>query len=284
MPELPEVETIVRSLSSKLRGHEVSSSTVFSSHFLRNTSPFFLRRLRRRKVVDMRRRGKLILLDFEDNLSLVFHLKMTGQFFFSRRREPRDKHTHFVLTFKSQERELRFRDVRKFGFLIGVKTSEAFLTDELGLLGPEPLEIDFFRFKKLFQGRKARLKSLLLDQTFIAGIGNIYADEILFQAKLHPLIPAPQLTDVHLKRLSLATKDVLNEAIRCKGSSIRDYLDDEGERGNFQDLHRVYGREALPCFICGEAIRRIRMGGRSSFFCPRCQKSRSVRAKRSSRK
>lgn len=284
MPELPEVETIVRSLSSKLRGLEVLSATVFSSHLLRNTSPSFLRRLKGRKVVDMRRRGKLILLDFKDDLSLVFHLKMTGQLFFSPLGEPRDKHTHFVLSFKSQERELRFRDVRKFGFLMGMKTSEAFLTDELGLLGPEPLEIDFSHFKMIFQGRKARLKSLLLDQKFIAGIGNIYADEILFQAKLHPLIPASQLTDVHLKRLSLATKDVLNEAIRCKGSSIRDYLDDEGERGNFQDHHRVYGREDLPCFICEEAIRRIRVGDRSSFFCPRCQKKRAVSAKRSSRK
>lgn len=284
MPELPEIETIVRNLSLKLKGHEVSSSEVLSIHLLRNTAPSFLRRLKGRKVVDIRRRGKMILLDFEDNLSLVFHLKMTGQFFFSSREEPRDKHTHFILSFRNQERELRFRDVRKFGFLMGVKTSDAFVTRELGSLGPEPLRMDFPRFKKLFQGRKARLKSLLVDQTFIAGIGNIYADEIIFQAKLHPLIPASQLTDVHLRRLSLAVKDVLNDALRYKGSSIRNYMDEEGERGDFQDHHRVYGRESLPCFICGAAIKRIRVGGRSSFFCPLCQDKKAIRIKRSSRK
>ena len=274
MPELPEVETIAQSLSSKLRGLEISSVRIIYPPVLRNEDLSIINDLKGRKVVGVRRRGKMLLIDFERYRSLLIHLKMTGQLLFYPREEPSDKHTHFVLSFKDENNELRFRDVRKFGFISCLRTVDASCTDELENLGPEPLEIKLAHFKKLFQGRKARLKSLLLNQNFIAGIGNIYADEILFQAKFHPLTPASHLVDDDLKRLLKAVRDVLRKAIIHKGSSIRSFTNDEGKRGEFQDYHQVYGRESLSCFICGEKIKRLRFGGRSSFFCPRCQKEK----------
>jgi len=275
MPELPEVETIVRNLSSKLKGLEISSVRIIYPPVLRNKKPSLINDLKGRKVVGVRRRGKMLLINFERNLSLLIHLKMTGQLLFYPGGKPWDKHTHFILSFKDEKNELRFRDVRKFGFISCIRNLDISCADELKNLGPEPLEIDFSLFKKLFQGRKARLKSLLLNQNFIAGIGNIYADEILFQAKLHPLTPAPHLGDDDLRRLLKAMRGVLRKAIVHKGSSIRSFTNAEGKRGKFQNYHQVYGREFQSCFICGEQIKRIRLGGRSSFFCPRCQKEKN---------
>ncbi len=275
MPELPEVETIVRNLSSKLKGLEISSVKIIYPPVLRNKKPSLINDLKGRKIVGVRRRGKMLLINFERNLSLLIHLKMTGQLLFYPREEPLDKHTHFILFFKDENNELRFRDVRKFGFISCLRNLDISYADELKNLGPEPLEIDFSLFKKLFQGRKARLKSLLLNQNFIAGIGNIYADEILFQAKLHPLTPASHLGDDDLKRLLKAMRNVLRKAIIHKGSSIRSFTNAEGKRGRFQNYHQVYGRESQPCFICGEKIKRLRLGGRSSSFCPRCQKEKN---------
>ena len=275
MPELPEVETIVRNLSSKLKGLEISSIKIIYPPVLRKKKPSLINDLKGRKIVSVRRRGKMLLINFERNLSLLIHLKMTGQLLFYPREGPLDKHTHFILSFKDENKELRFRDVRKFGFISCIRNLDISCVDELKNLGPEPLEIDFPLFKKLFQGRKARLKSLLLNQNFLAGIGNIYADEILFQAKLHPLTPGSHLGDDDLKRLLKAMRDVLRKAIIHKGSSIRSFTNAEGKRGKFQDYHQVYGRESLSCFICGEKIKRFRLGGRSSFFCPRCQKEKN---------
>jgi len=275
MPELPEVQTIVQNLSSKLKGLEISSVRIIYPPVLRNKKPFLINDLKGKKVIGVRRRGKMLLIDFERNLSLLIHLKMTGQLLFYPGGKPWDKHTHFILSFKDENNELRFRDVRKFGFISCIRNLDISCADELKNLGPEPLEIDFPFFKKLFQGRKARLKSLLLNQNFIAGIGNIYADEILFQAKLHPLTPASHLGDDDLKRLLKAMRGVLRKAIIHKGSSIRSFTNAEGKRGEFQNYHQVYGRESQSCFICGERIKRLRLGGRSSFFCPRCQKEKN---------
>jgi formamidopyrimidine-DNA glycosylase len=275
MPELPEVETIVRNLSAKLKGLEISLVKIIYPPILRNKKPSLFNDLKGRKVVGVRRRGKMLIINFERNLNLLIHLKMTGQLLFYPREEPLDNHTHFILSFKDENNELRYRDVRKFGFISCIRNLDISCVAELKNLGPEPLEIDFPLFKKLFQGRKARLKSLLLNQNFIAGIGNIYADEILFQAKLHPLIPASHLGDDDLKRLLKAMRNVLKKAIIHKGSSIRSFTNAEGKRGKFQNYHQVYGRESQPCFICGEKIKRLRLGGRSSSFCPRCQKEKN---------
>ncbi len=271
MPELPEIETIVRDLSPKIRGLTIESFKLLFPPLLKNEDLCLLHKIRGKRIIDLSRMGKMILVNCQDDLSLLFHLKMTGRLILCSRTAPLDKHTHFLLRFKSQKSELRFRDIRKFGFLRCLRTSEAYLIKELRLLGPEPLEIDSSSFDKLFRGRKARIKGLLLDQRFIAGIGNIYADEILFRALIHPSTSVSQLDSRQRKRLWKATRVVLNKAIKSRGTSIQSYADSQGRRGSFQNFLLVYGREGLSCRVCGERIKRFRLSGRSTFFCPCCQ-------------
>lgn len=211
-------------------------------------------------------------MDLENDLTLAIHLKMTGQLIWKPPVNTPDKHTRFLLRFCRTENELHFQDMRKFGFISIFASSNEADIPWLASLGPEPLEIDYPSFSKLFTNRKKPLKSLLLDQEFLAGIGNIYADEILFRAKIHPQKKADLLSEKDKKRLWQSMRLVLTEAINLKGSSIRNYRDSDGVRGNFQNFHRVYGREGLPCPECRTKISRIRLGGRSSFFCPQCQK------------
>ena len=271
MPELPEVETIIRSLSPKLKGLEVTSFKLHFPDVIGNNDKKILEKLRGKKIIGLRRRGKWILIDFDHDLSLLCHLKMTGQFHFCPSKNPIDKHTHFVLSFKDKKEELRFRDVRKFGSISCHSTSEVLNFPQLG---PEPLELSFSRFRRLFQGRRGRLKCLLLNQNFLAGIGNIYADEILFEAKLHPLTPVFLLGEEELRILWKAMRFVLRKALKSRGTSIRDFKDAEGQEGDFQHHLRVYGKESVPCSRCGKRIERLRLSGRSSFFCPRCQKEK----------
>lgn len=271
MPELPEVETIVRGLSKILIGLEIASARLLCPKICRDADPSSINRITGKKIIAIRRRGKMICLDCEGDLTLLIHLGMTGQLFCAFPDQPMDKHTHFLLSFENFRQELRFRDVRKFGFLSCLFSNQAFGQNRLVRLGPEPLEIEYRDFVFLFKGRKARLKSLLLDQSFIAGIGNIYADEILFQAQLHPLQSSRSLGKAELKRLWRAVRNVLRHAIEHKGSSIRDYRDSKSQKGRFQDYHLVYGKESSPCSVCGQKIVRIRINGRSSFYCPNCQ-------------
>jgi formamidopyrimidine-DNA glycosylase len=193
---------------------------------------------------------------------------MTGQFLFSPAKSPLDKHTHFILSFKNSRHELRFRDVRKFGSISCFPTPEVLKFLNLGF---EPLRVSLYRFRKLFQGRRGQLKNLLLNQSFIAGIGNIYADEILFEAKLHPRFPAFLLREEEFLRLWKAMRFILRKAIEYRGTSIRNFRDAEGQEGDFRNRLRVYGKESEPCSRCGKEIERLRLGGRSSFFCPQCQ-------------
>jgi formamidopyrimidine-DNA glycosylase len=277
MPELPEVETIVRCLRPHLIGLTAESIELRCAKLLRNRSSSVLQRIRGKRMIGLNRRGKLIRLDLSGGLTLLFHLKMTGQLLFCRRDAPHDKHTHFVVSFEKAKKELRFRDVRKFGFVLLLKTREAERTAEIRGLGPEPLGLDFPSFLGVLQGRRGRVKSLLLNQGFIAGIGNIYADEILFEARIHPATEVSLLRQKDRERLWKAIPLILARAIKHRGTSIRDFRDGDGLEGGFQDFLCVYGRELLPCPRCGAAIKRLRIGGRSSFFCPRCQRPPSRR-------
>jgi formamidopyrimidine-DNA glycosylase len=197
---------------------------------------------------------------------------MTGQLIFCDRRTRADKHTHFVLDFKVVPRELRFRDMRKFGFIRVLRTSNAEGSRELSILGPEPLGLDRDVFRERFRGRRGTLKNLLLDQRVIAGIGNIYADEILFEARIHPRMEVSRLGPERLERLRAAVSKVLDEAIAFKGTTVRDFRDGFGLEGLFQNRLQVYGREGEPCRRCGSRLRSIRLSGRSTHFCPRCQR------------
>jgi len=272
MPELPEVETIVRCLGCLLLGLEVEAVRVAFRPVIRNRKPSALDRLVGRQIVGLRRRGKMILVDFSGGITAIIHLKMTGQLLFCPAAAPSDKHTHLALAFRGSDHELRYRDVRKFGFILGVRTGDVDLAPELRGLGPEPLTLDLLSFLRRLEGRRGRLKSLLLRQNVIAGVGNIYADEILFQSGLHPLAEVSRLSRRCLERLWSAIQQVLNEAILFKGTTIRDYRDGEGLEGLFQNRLKVYGREGEACTRCGTVIRRIRVSGRSTHFCPRCQR------------
>jgi formamidopyrimidine-DNA glycosylase len=271
MPELPEVETIARGLEPRLRGRAVAGCELLHRPLLRRAGPRALTALRGRRVLRVRRRGKMLLVELEGARTLVFHLKMTGRFLFAPAAAPRDKHTRLVLRFEDGGDELRFQDVRKFGFLLCVAGDPACACGELASLGPEPLEIPAGDFAALLKRRKARIKALLLDQTALAGIGNIYADEMLFDAHIHPRKPACSLSRPAVARLYASMREILAQAIVAGGSTLQDYRDAEGREGSFQESHRVYGRAGEPCPRCGAPIRRTIVAGRGTHFCPRCQ-------------
>ena len=288
MPELPEVETIVRGLAPRLEGAELGPARLLFPPLLRRPPRGGLAVLSGKRVLGLRRRGKMALISCEGGWTLVFHLKMTGRLLLARPGDPIDKHTRLIIPLTCQARggrkalstQLRFHDIRKFGFMLLLGPETACPAPELEALGPEPLESGREEFAARFRSRKGRLKSLLLDQRILAGIGNIYADEILFRARLHPLTSAAALGDKDLEMLRRSVRDVLRRAIARKGSTIRDFTDSDGEPGDYQSLHKVYGREGKPCRACGTSIRRIRVGGRSTFFCPKCQRKARVRRSR----
>ena len=276
MPELPEVETVVRGLRLFLPGRAVVEVRFGKTDFVEDPAAI-AESLPGMRIVDVTRLGKFISIGLESGSTqappiaqsnLIIHLGMTGQLTVVRSGESVAPHTHvfFVL---DDGRELRYTDIRRFGRMLLVP--ESGLTNFTGNLGKEPLEISAEEFCRYFGSRSARVKALLLDQRVLRGIGNIYADESLFRARLHPARIAENLTRRQLLVLHRAVRQVLADAIRFRGSSISDYVDSEGNRGEFQLQHRVYRRDGKPCFRCKAKIRRVIVAGRSSHFCPRCQ-------------
>jgi formamidopyrimidine-DNA glycosylase len=280
MPELPEVETIAAGLRRKIVGLRIADIRIFLPKLDRGRGAIDVRKFSGRKILDVRRRGKMILVTCENGLCLLFHLKMTGQFLWTRMDAERDAHTHLAISFAGRNRELRFRDVRKFGFVRCLETPCPAEAAELRSLGFEPLETSLDTLTPAILARKGRLKSLLLNQTFIAGIGNIYADEILFESRLHPLTPAAFLSRKEAARLWSAMQSILRRAVAAGGSSIRDYKDADGLDGHFQFQLKAYGRKGSPCSRCGRTIRRDVIGGRASFFCSRCQRRKGRHRRR----
>ena len=273
MPELPEVETVVRGLRSVLPGRRILSVRLGKTNFIED--PAALERdLPGTKIGAVRRHGKFIVVALEaasgdaPNFSLLIHLGMTGQIVVGPSEAPVAPHTHVFFAL-DDGREFRYTDVRRFGKmrLLSGGTQETAL-GELGLDALEATQAEFFA---LVRSRRARIKALLLDQSVLRGMGNIYTDESLWRAKIHPMRLGMNLKDDELRRLHRAMLHVLNEAIRMRGSSISDYVDSEGQRGTFQQRHKVYQRKGKKCFRCGTLVRRAIVAGRSSYFCPRCQ-------------
>ena len=203
-----------------------------------------------------------------DQLDLIVHLGMTGQLKVQSQGSPAAAHTHVYFSLDNGC-ELRYTDIRRFGRIAVVPRSQR--KTILGSLGLDPLQITENQFVELFASRRARVKALLMDQTVLRGMGNIYTDESLWRAKIHPARIAATLDRERLRRLYQSIQNILKEAIAARGSSISDYVDSEGARGEFQLRHRVYDREGEKCFRCGTKIRRIIVAGRSSYFCPHCQ-------------
>ena len=276
MPELPEVETVVRGLRAALPGRTVTEVRFGKTDFVDNPAEI-AELIPNLRISEVKRLGKFICVDFDSparkgnglpHPKLIIHLGMTGQLTVRRAGEGVAPHTHAFFALDNG-RELRYTDIRRFGRILLLPESK--LAAFLGELGKEPLEISADEFCAHFGSRRARVKALLLDQRVLRGIGNIYADESLFRARLHPKRIAEKLSCKELLTLHAAIRHVLAEAIRFRGSSISDYIDPDGNRGEFQLRHRVYQREGKPCFRCKSSIRRIIVAGRSSHYCPRCQ-------------
>jgi formamidopyrimidine-DNA glycosylase len=266
MPELPEVETIKNDLQKVIAGSRITGVRVHNPVVIREPSPeVFEKTIKGLTVKNVLRRGKLLILELSGGSALTIHLKMTGQLVYPG--GAKNSRLSFCL---SGGRVLDFNDQRLFGELRLVKdwTKIKFVQG----LGPEPFDLSYDDFKGMFSRKKTRIKPLLMDQAFISGIGNLYAAEILFRAGIDPRRPAQTLDEEERQGLFKSIKGVLRSAIEHGGSSIDDYVRLSGKRGDYARFHRVYGRENKPCFVCGTAIKRIPQGGRSTYFCPRCQK------------
>jgi formamidopyrimidine-DNA glycosylase len=273
MPELPEVETVVRGLRAVLPGRRILSVRLGKTNFIEDPAALE-RELPGTTVGAVRRHGKFIVVALESSnggaqdFSLLIHLGMTGQIVVGPAEAPVAPHTHVFFAL-DDGREFRYTDIRRFGKmrLLSGGTQET----ALGKLGLDALEATQAEFFALVRSRRARIKALLLDQSVLRGMGNIYTDESLWRARIHPMRLGVNLKDEEIRRLYRAMGDVLNAAIRMRGSSVSDYVDSEGQRGSFQQRHKVYQRKGKKCFRCGALIRRIIVAGRSSYFCPRCQ-------------
>jgi len=271
LPELPEVETVVRDLRGLLVGRRLGTVRVGRKRLRSAWSPAWARLIVDRLVVAIERRGKWILIDL-DGPWLLVHLGMTGQLRVMPADAPRDLHTHVVIPLDHGELEMRYRDVRRFGS-IQVFTTRARLDVFLGplRLGPEPFALAPAWWRQRLAGTARNLKAVLLDQTVVAGVGNIYADEALHEARLYPALSACDLTPRQADVLRHAIARVLKRAIAARGSTIRDYIGGSGLKGRYQEEFRVYQRTGSPCSRCKTLIERIVLAGRSTHYCPACQ-------------
>jgi formamidopyrimidine-DNA glycosylase len=294
MPELPEVETVARGLQRSVVGRCILAVTLGKTDFIDNPAEVE-EHLPGRTIEAVERYGKFMLLRLSpasgtvrggENgdaapASLLVHLGMTGMLAPYAAEQPAAKHTHVWMQL-DDGKELRYTDPRRFGRIAYVASGS--LAEELVGYGADPLEISAAEFAKNLGARQARVKALLLDQSVLRGVGNIYADESLWRAKIHPAQMASRLTEKQLKTLHRVLQEILKRAIVMRGSTIADFVDSAGEPGEYQQHHRVYGREGKRCCRCGTTIRRIVVAGRSSHFCSKCQpsprKSRQSRANR----
>jgi formamidopyrimidine-DNA glycosylase len=275
MPELPEVESIRRGLARAVRGDVIASVWLGEKpEPLKSPAPEMVAALERARIAAVRRVGKHIVFDLEGaqpgtavpDSQWIVHLGMTGQLLIARPESEIAKHTHAIVRLESG-RELRFVDPRRFGRLSVVRDQGGFAPG-----GQEPLGAGVRQFARLFRGRRTPIKSALLNQKLLRGVGNIYADESLFRAGIRPRRRASRLTSQELVRLRRALQQVLRQAIRAGGSSVSDYVNADGDEGFFQFEHRVYGREGEPCKKCRATIQRVVIAGRSAHYCPKCQR------------
>lgn len=285
MPELPEVETVARGLQREITGRKIISVALGKTDFIDNPEAVESE-LPGRTILRVERYGKFLLLglsageeakDGDEEAALLVHLGMTGALMPKKVNDPQAKHTHVVMML-GDGRELRYVDPRRFGRIAYLAGDV--LARELQRFGADPLEAALEEFAQRIHGRKARIKALLLDQSVLRGVGNIYADESLWKAKIHPAQLGAGLKREQVEQLYAALQGILKKAILLRGSSISDFLDAEGLPGEYQQHHRAYGREGKPCFRCKTAIRRVIVAGRSSYFCPSCQRAPRRRKKR----
>lgn len=270
MPELPEVETIKRDLSKLIVGRTILDISTNSAKQVQPSLRTVKKAIVTAKIKKAARRAKLLQLILDNGQTLAVHLKMTGRLLVRKSSAPKDDWQHVVIEL-SGNKQLRFCDLRKFGWVRLIKNKAA-LKKELAKFGPEPMDdLTFKDFRKILQSSRRAVKLVLLDQKKISGIGNIYANDALFLAKIDPRRPANKVTTEEARRLLKAVEKVLRAGIRYRGASDQHYLDALGHKGAYQEHFLVYGRTGKKCFQCKGKVKRIKIGGRGTFYCPQCQ-------------
>jgi len=273
MPELPEVETVKETLKLKLLNKRIKDVDIYYDGIIAYPKiEEFKKNIKNLTINNINRRGKWLLFDL-NNYYLLSHLRMEGKYFFKKTEEELEKHEHVVFHLDNNE-ELRYKDTRKFGKMYLIKKEDIDVIGPIKDLGLEPwddnLTIEYLRNK--YKNKKLPIKTVILDQSIIVGIGNIYADEVLFLSKLNPLIKANELTDIDLENIIKYTKEVLEKAIKLGGTTIRTYTSVDGVHGRFQNELLVHGKDKDNCPNCGESIIKIKVGGRGTYYCANCQK------------
>jgi len=272
MPELPEVETIKRDLEEKIKSKKVEKVVVANDKCIKMpASGEFISGIEGRFFQQIKRRGKYLIIELDSSDNLVIHLKLTGRLIYSLKEKKLDYSKIIFIFYDSTQ--LTFTDMRGFGNVWLLPDKEFKRIPSLKNLGPEPLEEEFTvdKFKELLKEKRTDIKSLLMNQEFIAGIGNIYSQEALFLSGIHPKRKALSLRYEEIGRLYNNLRSVLNEAISYRGSSVDAYVDLQGEKGKYKPHLRVYGREGKNCPVCGAIIQKINIKGRGTCFCPQCQ-------------
>ena len=272
MPELPEVETVRRGLEKLILGKKIASLDIRYPKMIKTDLDQFRKELPGQVILSMGRRGKYLLFYLSDKV-LISHLRMEGKYFYYPDQVPERKHAHILIHFEDGG-TLVYEDVRKFGTmeLLAPELLEAYFISKK--LGPEPTEQDFDlgRFKRALKRSKKPIKSHLLDQTLVAGLGNIYVDEVLWRAKIHPFRSSNSLSSQEARKVHDETIKVLGQAVEKGGSTIRTYTNAFGEDGTMQEFHQVYDKTGQACSRCGAIIEKIQLGGRGTHFCPKCQR------------
>lgn len=291
MPELPEVETIVRDLRKEVLGRKIEDVWSDTKKSVKKPEDFksFKKEIKGKEIKEVKRRAKNILFKLSGEKTLLIHQKLTGHLLLGKWKfsnnqwvplkkggyldDPMNKYIRFVF-FLDDGRMLSLSDLRKFAKIELWQDKELKESGKMEEFGPEPLDksFNFEKFKEALKKKKGKIKQVLMDQTVIAGVGNIYSDEALWKAKVHPLKKVPDLSEKELKRIYTSLIEVLKLAVKLKGESISDYRRPSGEKGKFDPMRKVYRRKGKECFRCGSKIKRIKIGNRSSHFCPNCQK------------
>ena len=287
MPELPEVEVVKRSLKRGIINLSIKKVIIKTNKLRYILDKNKFRLIKNKKITEIRRRSKYIIIFFSSNLSMLIHLGMTGKFFFRKKNvsfnlsfyhnnQKEKKHDHVIFIFNNNLR-LIFNDVRKFGFIKIFQKSNVYESSHIKNIGPEPLSKNFTAkyFKNFIKNKNRSIKDLLMDQKFVAGLGNIYVNEILFASGVNPFKKINKLKNYDIFKILSNTKSILKKSIQLGGSSIRDFINISGSKGNFQvDNFKVYSRSGLHCYRCNDksVIKRNRIANRSSFYCEKCQK------------
>ncbi|MDF7669562.1 bifunctional DNA-formamidopyrimidine glycosylase/DNA-(apurinic or apyrimidinic site) lyase [Lactobacillus sp. ESL0703] len=272
MPEMPEVETVRRTLLPLIKGKTIKEITLWYPKIIASDHDEFVKQVTGQKVLTIDRYAKYLLIRLSGDLTIVSHLRMEGKYRLTTVAEPKDKHDHVQFAF-TDDTALRYNDVRKFGRMQLVATGTEKIVTGISKLGFEPNSTEFtVEFLAAGLSRKKKnIKSTLLDQTIVAGLGNIYVDEVLWETKIHPLSVASQIPREKVAELHDNINALITLAIAKRGTTVHTYLDANGETGGFQKMLRVYGHQGEPCARCGNSLEKIKVNGRGTTFCPECQ-------------